>query len=57
MADEQPVTSTEMAQAIAEAIMKQAAKLAEVPDSPAAAAGLKDLAEAYAWLKYPSKPH
>ncbi|MGW2210138.1 hypothetical protein [Streptomyces sp. NPDC001781] len=57
MADEQPVTAAEMAQAIAAAIMDRAEKLTKYPDSREAAAGLKDLAEAYAWLKSASQPH
>lgn len=50
-------TAEEMQQAIGNAIVEQAKNLATYGDSKVAAAGLKDLAEAVAWLKYPNQPH
>lgn len=57
MSDEEAVTKVEIAQSLGRAIVKQADALADHGDSRVAAAGLKDLAEALAWLKYPNQPH
>jgi hypothetical protein len=56
MADEK-VTNEEIVQAIGRAMIEQAKNLADYGDSKPAAAALKDLAEALAWLKYPNQPH
>lgn len=56
MADES-ITRADVAQAIAQAIVKQAQALATSRDAMGAAAGLKDLAEASAWLNQPNQPH
>ncbi|GGS81833.1 hypothetical protein [Streptomyces griseoviridis] len=56
MADEE-VTRKEIAQEIGRAMIEQAKNLANYGDSKVAAAGLKDLAEALAWLNHPNQPH
>lgn len=56
MADED-VTSSDIAQEIGRAIVEQAKSLADHGDSVSAAAALKNLAEAYAWLVRPNQPH
>ncbi|MFD8667060.1 hypothetical protein ACFV1U_16905 [Streptomyces microflavus] len=43
--------------AILSAIAAQAAELQDYADSPRAAEGLKDLAEALAWLHRPAQSH
>jgi hypothetical protein len=47
----------EIHQAIGRAIVEQANNLATYGDSSVAAEGLKNLAEAAAWLSYPNQPH
>lgn len=57
MSEETPVTKQEIAQAIGRAMLEQAQNLADYGDGVKAAAGLKDLAEAWAWLNHPTQPH
>lgn len=57
MADGEGTTKADISQAIGKAIVKQAEELADHGDSRAAAAALKDLAEAMAWLSNPNQPH
>ncbi|MYX16871.1 hypothetical protein GTY67_26340 [Streptomyces sp. SID8374] len=47
----------EALEAILSAIVTQAAELQDYADSPRAAEGLKNLAEAYAWLHRPAQAH
>ncbi|WP_329547101.1 hypothetical protein OG548_25580 [Streptomyces sp. NBC_01356] len=53
MADDAKTTAQ---QAILEGIAKAAEEL-EKHSGPAQASGLKELAEAYAWVTFPSQPH
>jgi hypothetical protein len=57
MSGEKITTREEIQQAIGHAIVEQAKNLATYGDSRVAAEGLKDLAEALAWMNYPNQPH
>ncbi|WP_069773050.1 hypothetical protein [Streptomyces sp. LUP30] len=57
MADQKPTPSAEVKAVLYAAITDAVSDLRKNAGAAAQAEGLKNLAEAYAWVTYPNQPH